>query len=334
VLVAQTSSLPYRRLLVGCGTKVRTCRARLRHAGRRPAIRQASSLRYARGAEACGGVERDVARRLFIRDTVNPLGRQRGPETQAMEAVTETMPPVVRASAGARERSITSARHEELSPLSVVTLVIWLACVVVGTTGFFLRYARPTPPLPEPPPVLAQSVTVELTPDLAPPPPAPAAKLLSTELPPPAARVEAVPTPPALAVAEPAPTIAFTVPVAAPARIVTAAAASFRTPERREDPAPAAVAAPVPQSLVYGQGEGRQPAPEYPRQALREGQEGTVVVRFTVGPDGRVLFAEPATPSPWKLLNDSAVRVVRERWRFAAGSTRYYEVAIRFELKK
>jgi TonB family protein len=67
---------------------------------------------------------------------------------------------------------------------------------------------------------------------------------------------------------------------------------------------------------------------------VREGQEGTVTVRFSVGESGRVLTAEALKPSPWPLLDNAAVRVVRERWRFRAGEVRLYEVAIRFELTK
>src|SRR5690606_11982859 len=97
---------------------------------------------------------------------------------------------------------------------------------------------------------------------------------------------------------------------------------------------PVEVAAPAPpvQTLTYGRGEGRQPAPDYPRVAVRQGQEGVVRVRFSVGEDGRVLGAEAVGRCPWPLLNDSALRAVREKWRFPRGAVRLYEVAIRFEL--
>lgn len=88
------------------------------------------------------------------------------------------------------------------------------------------------------------------------------------------------------------------------------------------------------QALTYGLGEGRQPAPEYPPAAQRSGQEGTVLVRFSVGLDGNVTEAQTAAPSPWPALNEAALRAVRERWRFPRGPLRQYEVAIRFELKK
>ena len=88
------------------------------------------------------------------------------------------------------------------------------------------------------------------------------------------------------------------------------------------------------QLLIYGQGEGKQPAPEYPLRAIREGQEGTVVVRLAVTESGSVTSAEAFTPSPWPLLNEAAVRVVRDRWHFRSGPPRLYDVAIRFQLSK
>ena len=67
---------------------------------------------------------------------------------------------------------------------------------------------------------------------------------------------------------------------------------------------------------------------------MRQGHEGTVVVRLMVSEDGRVSGAEARLPSPWPPLNEAAVRVVRERWRFHSGPARVYDVAIRFELRK
>jgi outer membrane biosynthesis protein TonB len=48
--------------------------------------------------------------------------------------------------------------------------------------------------------------------------------------------------------------------------------------------APPAVAT----SLSFGSGAGRQPAPAYPLQARRSNQQGTVVVEFLVGTDGKI----------------------------------------------
>ena len=88
------------------------------------------------------------------------------------------------------------------------------------------------------------------------------------------------------------------------------------------------------QPLVFGQGEGRQPAPPYPPTAIRQGQEGIVTVRLNVGSDGQVTAAEASIPSPWPLLNEAAIRTVRNRWYFTAGVPRSYEVIIRFKIQK
>ena len=212
----------------------------------------------------------------------------------------------------------------------VLTFVIWTGCLLVGLAGAVFTYARPLPPAPEPPPVTAQILNVELMAADASPLPEPSTPNL---LEPPPLTPPAIPSaPPPMAVAAPSPEIAFAVPIKAPARIVPVAEASFRNLDAPiSEPTPTPLAA---RPLTFGQGEGKQPAPEYPRVALREGQEGVVTVRLSVGLDGRVLTAEAASPSAWPLLNDAAIRVVKNRWRFAPGVVRLYEVAIRFQINK
>jgi protein TonB len=84
--------------------------------------------------------------------------------------------------------------------------------------------------------------------------------------------------------------------------------------------------------LTFGVGEGRQPSPEYPREAGIAREQGTVVVRFTVGEDGSVLAAQVQSPCRWPLLNQAAVRAVRDRWHFQPGAMRSFDVSIEFEL--
>lgn len=221
------------------------------------------------------------------------------------------------------------------SLLSIVSFVIWLGCLIVGLLGMIIPYPRPPVPEPVRPPVQAAILKVELTNDpmlpaeagspptevSQPPPP------LDVFTPPPAA-------PPLLAVAEPSPVIAFAMPINGPVRTVESQEAVFI--QENSPAAAAAVATPTlpVRAITYGQGEGKQPAPQYPAQARRERQEGMVGVRFSVGEDGRVLAAEVSMASLWPLLNESALRVVRERWRFQPGARRLYEVSIRFELTK
>lgn len=216
------------------------------------------------------------------------------------------------------------------------TLVLWTGCLAVGVLGLGLPYARPLPAVrSEPPPVQAELVQVELTADpvahpedFSPPPPDPFS-------PPPLPSAVVPPAAPALvAVADPGPAVAFALPVDAPSRVVPVGQAAASVPVVSTQPNSVSVAAPAPQPLQYGRGDGRQPAPDYPAAARRSGQEGTVKVEFTVGEDGRVLAAEVASASPWPLLNDSAVHAVRNRWRFREGPLRRFVVEIVFQLRK
>lgn len=77
---------------------------------------------------------------------------------------------------------------------------------------------------------------------------------------------------------------------------------------------------------------GRMPPPAYPAEARRRNQEGTVVVSFTVDANGSVIGARVATPSPWPLLNDAAVRAVR-RWKFPAGPVMNLQQPVVFQLQ-
>jgi protein TonB len=77
---------------------------------------------------------------------------------------------------------------------------------------------------------------------------------------------------------------------------------------------------------------GSMPAPSYPAEARRKGQDGTVVVEFTVDSSGRVISAYAKFPSPWPLLNNEAVRTVR-RWKFPPGGVMKLQRPIVFQLR-
>lgn len=222
---------------------------------------------------------------------------------------------------------------ESLFP-AVCTLVLWVSCLVIGGVGIALPYQRPQTPEKPAPPIQAEILNVELTSDPLPPEPVP--QQPSTMAEPPSLIELPAPSqaPQMIAVAEPSPAVAFALPVEGPTRVVEVAQASYARSSAPAEKVTSASPAPPVQALTYGQGEGKQPAPDYPRRATREGQEGTVVVRFTVGENGRVLAAQASSPCPWPLLNESAVNTVRERWRFAPGPLRVYQVAIRFQLTK
>jgi len=199
---------------------------------------------------------------------------------------------------------MTSDSESQLLP--EVTLVVWLACLAVGIAGWWLPYLRSRPPPKQPEPVQAELVDIKI------------AREPSLALPPQAVS----PQPPSVsALPAPTPAVSFVTPM------------EMRTLPSVK-PVHAVAAPPTTQQLIYGQGEAAQPAPEYPIEAQLAGQHGVVVVRFTVDKDGNVTTAQAISPSPWPLLNQSAVRAVRETWHFRPGPVRAYEVSIQFVLRQ
>ena len=61
---------------------------------------------------------------------------------------------------------------------------------------------------------------------------------------------------------------------------------------------------------------GQNPLPPYPVVARRLGMEGVVLLDVLVAPDGSAADVRLARSSGHQQLDDSAVRTVRERWRF------------------
>ena len=63
---------------------------------------------------------------------------------------------------------------------------------------------------------------------------------------------------------------------------------------------------------------GNMPKPNYPPEAKRQKQTGTVVVQFTVNSSGQVTAAFAKSPSNWPLLDAEALRTVQS-WTFPQG---------------
>lgn len=212
----------------------------------------------------------------------------------------------------------------------LLTLVLWSGCVIVGALGFFLSYTRPhAPAIQEPAPVVVEKIIVDLRQDT----PAASAAIPADPLamPPAASALEQPPVAQPIAVAE-ASAVAFALPLEGPTTRVDASQASHSRSAAPQSAVGASTGQPAVQALVFGEGEGRQPAPEYPSRAMKLRQQGTVGVRLTVAPDGHVLDTSVAAPSPWPVLDEAATRTIRHRWHFSRGPVRVYEVAIRFAL--
>lgn len=78
--------------------------------------------------------------------------------------------------------------------------------------------------------------------------------------------------------------------------------------------------------------------PPYPPASERQNEEGVVVVRVRVGPDGRVLAAELKGSSGHRRLDEAAVEHARRAWRFVPAMRdgvpveTWREIPVRFEL--
>jgi TonB family protein len=240
------------------------------------------------------------------------------------------------------------------SLVSIITTVLWGSSVLVGLLGLYLPYPRPPIPDKEPSAVQAEIVQVDLQttpPAEAPPFRAQSAPLLDLSAPAPPPVAAPPEAPPMAAVAAASPAIAFALPVEGLIKLVDASNAGFSRPAHSPPTNPTAtgstgpgnaaakqkalalpaVAPPV-THLTLGEGEGDQPLPDYPHDAITQRQEGAVGVRLTVAEDGRVTSASVIAPCRWPLLNQSALRAVRQHWRFQPGLQRQYDVSIEFQL--
>lgn len=61
--------------------------------------------------------------------------------------------------------------------------------------------------------------------------------------------------------------------------------------------------------------KGRRVQPEYPKSALRQRQEGIVLLRVLISDDGRREEIKIHQPSPYAALNHAAIKAVK-RWKF------------------
>ena len=121
------------------------------------------------------------------------------------------------------------------------------------------------------------------------------------------------------------PSIAFAVPVQG---AVAVASPRFATP-----PPPVNTAPPKPTKFNPDASAGSFPKPAYPGFAHRNRQQGTVTVRVTVDPSGSVVEATIASSSGFTLLDDAALKTIKERWKWLPGGRRFYDVPVIFRLE-
>lgn len=182
--------------------------------------------------------------------------------------------------------------------------------------------APPVPTAPKPEPASPQ-----IQPPTKPEPkPQPQAKPVSPQMQP-------APVPSPTAPSDTAPTVP-TVPTAPSAAPVPATPAAPPAGNQRSANNATAAAVVLPSTSADYL---NNPAPPYPRQSKRMGEEGTVVIRVLITTEGRAEKAEIRTSSGYARLDDTALSTV-QRWRFVPGKRNgapedmWFNVPIRFVL--
>ena len=128
----------------------------------------------------------------------------------------------------------------------------------------------------------------------------------------PAKPVPVLPTPAPLKTHQrAAPIVPPVVPVAAPPSNLPVAAVDIAPPALTSAPANAAVGETAPSAIAYGS----RTQVAYPIEALRNREQGTVVLSVLVGADGSVLGVEIERSSGSRSL-DRAAREAVAKWRF------------------
>ncbi|WP_369976028.1 energy transducer TonB [Xanthomonas bundabergensis] len=141
--------------------------------------------------------------------------------------------------------------------------------------------------------------------------------------------VPITPTPPQpVTKVEPRPVTQPRVPTAVPDPIPVQTPLADASPmpmqDASPDPAPAVAEPSVPPGPVGAPVAGvqlqylRAPAPPYPREALRDGLQGSVLLRVLVGVDGQPLEVTIAKSSGHRILDQAAREQVLKRWKFHA----------------
>ncbi|OAX54790.1 energy transducer TonB [Xanthomonas graminis] len=118
------------------------------------------------------------------------------------------------------------------------------------------------------------------------------------------------------------PRVPTAAPVPTPVQTALADASPMPVQDAIADPAPVAAESSAPPAPLSAPVAGMQlqylraPAPPYPRDALRDGLQGSVLLRVLVGVDGQPLEVSIARSSGHRILDQAAREQVLKRWKF------------------
>lgn len=129
--------------------------------------------------------------------------------------------------------------------------------------------------------------------------------------------------------------VQFSVPVRVlgPVTLAATAAAASAPPASRVVSAPAPEAKPV-RFTAKGEGTtgGYYPSPDYPLFARKNRYQGAVLIDIKVDPSGAITSVSLEKGSGYPLLDEAALDVVKNRWRFPPGEKRWYYWNFEFKM--
>ncbi len=125
------------------------------------------------------------------------------------------------------------------------------------------------------------------------------------------------------------PSVGFAVPVHGAVAIAPAAALASPPPPVTHQ-APSQPVKFNPNAAADG---GSYPPPQYPASALRNRQQGSVTIDIVVDASGQVSLARVQKSSGTPSLDQAAVDVVKQRWRFPPGALRNYYWVCTFQMQ-
>ena len=138
-------------------------------------------------------------------------------------------------------------------------------------------------------------------------------------------------TPQVVVVTLNAPTIDFSVPTIGNLLVPNAIAKAPPLAPLRQPVAPLHT---LPTVLNTTGNSGERPEPPYPKIALEQGEQGSVMLRMTVDDAGLVKTIEVARSSGFPVLDHGALEFVKRHWTVPPGTgSRIYEATITYKLQ-
>ena len=233
---------------------------------------------------------------------------------------------------------LPEAYQDTQQGLAWLTSICYLV-LLIGVGGVKNPEAPPVPPPPQPVFVPVEVFVPQLTeapPEQQQPEPEPEQATDNNEaLPDPVASAPPEPT----AVAALTPAVAFSLPTVGPVKIVSVERAESGPPTKPIPPVVAQTTTKPAGPTVFRRGSGGTsdggfyPEPDYPPEAAKLKEQGTVTLHVIISADGSPVDVKLQQTSGSNTLDRYTSQFVRKRWKWPPGQPRQYYVPVEYRLR-